>query len=70
MKRKRPNYTYRVTVIEEYTRTYKVKGDDEEHAFERVEEMIRNKQVAMKRFQKILGDIHHIHTEEIFDGEG
>ena len=70
MRRKRPNYTYRVTVIEEYTSTYKVKGDAEDHAFERVEEMIRNKQVAMKRFQKILGDIHHIHTEEIFDGKG
>ena len=53
MRRKRPNYTYRVTVIEEYTRTYKVRGDDEDHAFERVEEMIRNKQVAMQKFQKI-----------------
>ena len=70
MSRRKPKYTYKVTVIEEYTRTYKVKGDDEDHAVERVEEMIRNKQVAMKRFQKILGDIHHIHTEEIFDGEG
>jgi len=69
MRRKRPNYTYRVTVIEEYTRTYKVRGDDEDHAFERAEEMIRNKQVAMQKFQKILGDIHHIHTEEIFDGK-
>ena len=70
MSRRKPKYTYKVTVIEEYTRTYKVKGDDEDHAFERGEEMIRNKQVAMKRFQKILGDIHHIHTKEIFDGEG
>ena len=64
---KRPRYTYEVTVIEEYTRTYKVRGNDEDHAFKRVEEMIRNKQVAMRRFQKILGDVHHIHTEEVFD---
>ncbi len=68
MKRKRPNYTYEVTVIEEYTRTYTVRGDDEVHAFERAEEMIRNKQLAMLKFKKILGDIHHIHSEEVFNG--
>ena len=39
MSRRKPKYTYKVTVIEEYTRTYKVKGDDEDHAFERVEEI-------------------------------
>ncbi len=55
-------------MIEEYTRTYTVRGDDEGHAFERVEEMIRNKQSAMLRFKKILGDIHHIHSEEVFNG--
>ena len=66
-KRDRPKYTYEVTVIEEYTRTYRVKGDDENHAFERLEEMIRNKQDSMRVYKKYLGDIHHIHSEEVFD---
>jgi hypothetical protein len=56
-----------VTVVEEYTRTYKVRGDDPEHAFERTEEMIRNKQNSMRIYKKYIGDIHHIHSEEVFD---
>lgn len=68
MRNKKPNFTYEVTVIEEYTRTYTVRGDDEGHAFERAEEMIRKKQNVMrKRFKKFLGDIHHIHSEEVFN---
>ena len=66
-KRDRPKYTYEVTVVEEYTRTYRVKGDDENHAFERLENMIRNKQGSMRVYKKYLGDIHHIHSEEVFD---
>ena len=54
-------------MIEEYTRTYRVKGDDENHAFERLENMIRNKQGSMRVYKKYLGDIHHIHSEEVFD---
>jgi len=70
MKKKpvRPRYTYEVTVIEEYTRTYKVRGNDPDHAFERAEEMIRRKQEGMtSHYKKYLGDIHHIHSEEVFD---
>ena len=66
-KRDRPKYTYEVTVIEEYTRTYRVKGDDENHAFERLEDMIRNKQDSMRVYKKYLGDIHHRHSEEVVD---
>jgi len=67
-KRDRPKYTYEVTVIEEYTRTYKVRGNDPEHAFDRAEEMVRTKQEVMRNIhKKYLGDIHHIHSEEVFN---
>jgi hypothetical protein len=65
-KRARLKYIYEVTVIEEYTRTYRVKGDDKNHAFKRAEEMVRNKQESMRKVhKKILGDIHYIHSKEV-----
>tara|TARA_Y100000114_G_C11761982_1_gene330325 strand:+ start:3313 stop:3525 length:213 start_codon:yes stop_codon:yes gene_type:complete len=66
-KSRRPKYTYEVTVIEEYTRTYRVGGDDEDHAYKRLEKRIRGNQGYMLRVKKYLGDIHHIHSEEIFN---